>query len=245
MNNLSLEVCVFSITDALLAQDAGADRVELCSAFNEGGLTPSPGTMVVIRGQLDIELYVMIRPRGGDFCYDVNEFKQMHIDIDFAKSFGAVGVVFGILKPDGHVDVERVTKLVNRAAPMKVTFHRAFDYTADPFAALEDIIKCGCTRILTSGQKPTAPEGYDLIKELVERADGRIRIMAGSGLTPENAKQFAEIGADVHFSAKKLIDSKMTYRNEYTPCMQTSIMPDYKLVKVDEEKIQQMVKCIK
>ena len=246
MNHPELEICVFSVDSAMAAQKAGADRVELCSGYTEGGLTPSAGAIRMARKQLHIECYIMIRPRGGDFCYNDSEFEQMYHDIEYAKSCGVDGVVVGILQPNGHVNMVRTHDLVHFAAPLKVTFHRAFDLAADPFRALDDIVVCGCHRILTSGQKATAPEGLETIRELAKHAAGRIEIMAGSGVNPDNAHKLIEAGVQaLHFSAKKLIHSKMTYRNPAVPIMQADAMSDYELIAVDEEKIRKMAEMMR
>ena len=241
MSYPELEICVFSIESAISAQRAGADRVELCSCFIEGGLTPSAGTIRMVRKMLDIECYVMIRPRGGDFCYSDLEFEQMHYDIEYAKSCGMDGVVFGALQPNGHVNIARTRELLQHASPLKVTFHRAFDLALDPFRALDDIAACGCHRILTSGQKATAPEGLETIRKLVLHSAGRIDIMAGSGLNPDNAHEFINAGVQaLHFSAKTVKPSRMTYRNQAVPITQSVTMSDYDLLAVDEEKIRKM-----
>ena len=244
MNYPELEICVFSVESAISAQKFGADRVELCSCFTEGGLTPSAGTIRMVRKQLEIECYVMIRPRGGDFCYSDTEFEQMHHDIEFAKSCGVDGVVLGVLQPNGHVNIARTRELVQHASPLKVTFHRAFDLALDPFRALDDIAVCGCRRILTSGQKATAMEGLETIRKLVLHSAGRIDIMAGSGLTPDNARKFIDAGVQaLHFSAKTIKPSRMTYRKPAVTMTQASTMPDYELLAVDEEKIRKMAQC--
>ena len=245
MSYPELEICVYTVEAAVTAQKAGAGRVELCSGFAEGGLTPSAGTIKMVRKLLNIEFYVMIRPRGGDFCYTDTEFEQMHHDIEYAKSCGVDGVVLGALQPNGHVNITRTLELVQHAAPLKVTFHRAFDFVVNPFRALDDLVICGCSRILTSGQKATALEGLDNIKKLVIHSAGRIDIMAGSGVNPENARKFIDAGVQaLHFSAKKINQGRMIYRNPAVPIMQTEMMSDYDLVGVDEEKIRKMVKII-
>ena len=236
-----LEICVFSVEAAIAAQRAGADRVELCSGFAEGGLTPSAGTIRMTRKLLNIDVYVMIRPRGGDFCYSETELEQMHYDIEFAKTCGADGLVLGVLQPGGHVNIVRTRELVQHASPLKVTFHRAFDLAFDPLRALEDIVFCGCRRILTSGQKATAIEGLDTIAKLASLSAGRIDIMAGSGVNPDNAREFINVGVQaLHFSAKTIKPSRMTYRNVAAPIMQAGAMSDYELICVDEEKIRKM-----
>ena len=242
MNHPELEICVFSVESAMTAQKAGAGRVELCSGFAEGGLTPSAGAIRMVRKLLNIECYVMIRPRGGDFCYSDIEFEQMHHDIEYAKSCGVDGVVLGALQPNGHVNISRTRELVQHASPLKVTFHRAFDLTIDPLRALDDIVVCGCCRILTSGQKATAVEGLDVIRKLVNYSAGRIDIMAGSGVHPENAHQFIEAGVQaLHFSAKKLKAGRMIYRNPEVPIMQAGAMSDNDLITVDKDIIRKMI----
>ena len=246
MKNPELEICVFSVESAISAQKAGADRVELCSGFAEGGLTPSAGTIRLVRKLLNIQCFVMIRPRGGDFCYSDTEIEQMHRDIEYAKSCGADGVVLGVLQPNGHVNITRTRELVQNAAPLQVTFHRAFDLVVNPFRALDDIVVCGCCRILTSGLKATALDGLDTIRKLVDYSARRIDIMAGGGVHPDNVQNFINAGVDaVHFSAKKLIPSKMKFRNKYVPIMQADAMSDYDLIAVDEDKIRKMVEIIR
>ncbi|MCW3089566.1 MAG: copper homeostasis protein CutC [Ferruginibacter sp.] len=200
----------------MLAQSAGAHRIELCDNPGEGGTTPSYGFIKAARKILKIELYPIIRPRGGDFLYSEAEFEIMKSDISICKTLGCDGVVIGMLHMDGTVDAERCLQLVDLAAPLGVTFHRAFDRASDPFKALEDIISIGCRRILTSGQKPTAPQGADLIAALVKQAAGRISIMPGSGIRSDNIMAIAEkTGAvEFHSSARTFIESRMQYKNE-------------------------------
>ena len=164
---------------------------------------------------LSIPFHVIIRPRRGDFLYTEPEFELMRYDIEFAKSAGAKGVVIGILEPDGTIDVDRTRVLVELARPLEVTFHRAFDMTADPYRALDDLIHLGVDTLLTSGQQPTAEQGLSLISELVKQAKGQIHIMPGSGINPNNIRAIIEnSGAqEFHFSGKKSADSPMQYRN--------------------------------
>ena len=246
MTGTELEICVYSVEAAIAAQKADADRVELCSGFTEGGLTPGAGAIRMVRKLLNIECYVMIRPRGGDFCYSDTELQQMHHDIEYAKSCGVDGVVLGVLQPNGHVNIIRTRELVQHATPLKVTFHRAFDLTANPFQALDDLVVCGCCRILTSGQKATAEQGLDVIRKLVSYSAGRMDIMAGSGVNTENACKLIETGVHaLHFSAKKIIPSRMMYRNPAVPIMQKDQISDYGLVGIDEEKIRRMTEIIR
>ena len=232
-----LEICCFSLESCLTAQKAGANRVELCGGMFEGGTTPSAGLIRLARQNLNIKLYVMIRPRGGDFCYSDSEFEVMKADILTAKNCGADGVVFGILNPDGSVDKTRTSELVNLTKPLKVTFHRAFDVAENPFQALEDIIACGCERILTSGQKNTAIEGIDLLKTLVKKSQNRIEIMAGSGVNAQNAQQFLNIGVHaLHLTGKGIQESKMTFRKPDLSMTNSSLSSEYEVYEADLEK---------
>jgi len=180
----------FSTTAAAVA--GGADRVELCANLAEGGTTPSLGTIRKCREKFSVQLYPIIRPRGGDFLYSADEFAVMMEDVLLCKSLGCDGVVIGILLQDGTIDRDRTARLTDAAYPMGVTFHRAFDRAADPFAALETIIDCGCERILTSGQQPAVTEGVRLVASLQEKANERIIIMPGSGVRKENIRMLAE-----------------------------------------------------
>lgn len=213
--HIIFEACVDSVESAVAAQEGGADRVELCADLLEGGCTPSAGTVKLARQRLGIRMHVIIRPRGGDFCYSGTEFQAMGMDVDFARESGADGVVIGILREDGTVDAQRTGELVRRARPMAVTFHRAFDMTGEPFAALEALVSLGIDRVLTSGQEATAFEGADLIAELVARAAGRIIIMPGGGITERNAPRIvARTGVrEVHAAALSTVDGPMRYRN--------------------------------
>lgn len=234
-----IEVCTFSLDACRAAQRGGADRIELCAAMYEGGITPSAATICMARELLEIELYVMIRPRGGDFLYSEEEFELMKRDIVFAGEQKADGVVVGLLKADGRVDVERLRELVELAAPMKVTFHRAFDMTRDYREALEDVIAGGCYRILTSGLHNTAPEGVEVLRELVMQAAGRIRIMAGSGVSADNAEVLLEAGVDaLHLSGKAFRDSGMVYRNPAVSMGGVPGISEYEIVYCDEEKVR-------
>ncbi len=209
-----LEVCVDSLESAVDAQVAGAHRIELCSNLYEGGTTPSYGTIASVRNNLSIDLYILVRPRGSDFLYSDPEFDIIRRDIDACGEAGANGVVLGILKQDGDVDVERTAKLIEYSRPMKVTFHRAFDMCRDPVKGLEDVILTGAERILTSGQKNAAPEGSALIADLVRLAGDRIIIMPGGGLNETNIKDIAQTSgaSEFHLTGRKIINSEMFYR---------------------------------
>ncbi len=208
-----LEIAVFNIESALLAAEAGADRLELCENPLEGGTTPSYGTLKTVKEKISIPVFPIIRPRGGDFLYSDAEFASIQQDIRLCKELGYEGVVIGLLFPDGSIDIERTTQLVQLAYPMDVTFHRAFDRCKDPLQGLEDTIACGCTRILTSGQVPNAMDGKELLKQLVEKADDRIIIMPGSGVRSSNIKELADYtgAVELHSSARKNIPSAMQF----------------------------------
>jgi len=208
-----LEICCANIASALNAQAGGADRIELCDNLWEGGTTPSFGMFKVLRQELKIQIFVLIRPRGGDFLYSDAEFKVMLQDIYLAKELGADGIVSGILKADGTVDCDRTTALIEAASPLPFTFHRAFDCSRDLNEALEDIIFCGAKRILTSGGKNSVAEGIELLKELNKQAAGRIIILPGGGINSQNIQSIKEKTGctEFHLSAKKLSKSDMLY----------------------------------
>lgn len=210
-----LEVIAFNIASCKIAQESGADRIELCVNPHEGGTTPSYGMIAESRKATSIQLFPIIRPRGGDFLYTDEEFQSMLHDIEICKNLNCDGVVIGMLNADGNIDMNRSSKLMEAAGSMQVTFHRAFDRVKDPFNALEQIISLGCKRILTSGLKPNVNEGADLLSELVHAAGDRITIMPGSGVRAENIIHLAKVtGAkSFHSSARKLVDSEMIYTN--------------------------------
>jgi copper homeostasis protein len=237
---MTLEICANSLASAVAAQNGGAQRIELCENLNEGGTTPSYGTIKKVCEEIQIRVYVLIRPRAGDFFYSPAEFEIMKEDILNCKALGCDGVVIGLLDQDGNVDRERTKELVDLASPMGVTFHRAFDSCNNGFRALEDIIYCGCERILTSGMKNTAIEGLVFLKELVEKAANRIVIMPGSGVNEDNILELITTtkAQEYHTSAKAPIKSMMKYHN---PSIQTM----GKLVEVsNEETIRRIVKLM-
>jgi copper homeostasis protein len=210
-----LEVIAFDILSCQLAADNGADRIELCSNPHEGGTTPSYGMMKAARKSTHIQVFPIIRPRGGDFLYTQEEFEAMKDDIKAAQDIGCEGVVIGILNNNGDIDVERCQELVATAQGLEVTFHRAFDRVRNPEISLEQIIAMGCKRILSSGLRPTASEGSDVLKSLVLQSNGRIKIMPGSGVRADNIVQLAKYtGAFCfHSSARKTLESQMLYFN--------------------------------
>jgi copper homeostasis protein len=213
-NKLTLEICVDSLESAVAAERGGAQRIELCSALSEGGITPSAGLLRAVRKRLSIDICVMIRPRGGDFCYSDMEFEQMQEEIGLAREAGASGVVFGVLDRAGRVDAKRTRQLVDCAAPLPVTFHRAFDMTRDLPAALEAIIDSGASRLLSSGGASNVTSGMRMLKKIVKLAGDRIVIMPGSGIRPENIAAIAEAtgATEFHTSARVFQPSPMRYR---------------------------------
>ncbi len=211
------EICVDSVKGVRAAKEAGAHRVELCANLLEGGTTPSRGMIHEARKVEGIGLHVIIRPRGGDFLYDEDEFAVMQSDIEAAKAEGANGVVIGLLKPDGTIDAERTRELITRARPLSVTFHRAFDMASDPFAALETLIGLGIDRVLTSGQDASVLEGLPLIAELIRRAGKRIIVMPGGGITKRNVDRIVA-GAkprEIHFAALESKAGGMQFRRDH------------------------------
>lgn len=211
-----LEVCAGDIESVKAASAGGAQRVELCSALADGGVTPS---IAFIRSAVEVPgvaVRVLIRPRGGDFLYSDDEVKMMVDDIVAARHAGVQGVVIGALTPSGNIDIESCRKMIAAAEGLNVTFHRAFDLCKEPMKALDEIIEMGCNRILTSGQAASALEGVGLLRALNERAAGRLSIMPGGGVSPLNAAEILSLTGchEIHASARKTIESKMHYRKE-------------------------------
>jgi copper homeostasis protein len=208
-----LEVAVFSYEGALLAEQAGADRIELCENPLEGGTTPSYGYLKKVIEHISIPVFPIIRPRGGDFLYSKDEWEIVLQDIQICKELGFPGIVTGSLTSDGSIHEEQLKRAIEVAGSMQVTFHRAFDRVANPLQAVEQIIACGCSRILTSGGKPTAPEGIEMIRQLVTQAGEHIIIMPGSGVRSTNLAELMRItGAkEYHSSARTISASEMQY----------------------------------
>lgn len=231
--SFELEVIAFDLFSCLVAENAGAHRIELCANPHEGGTTPSFGMMRMSRKATSIQLFPIIRPRGGDFLYDKAEFLSMIEDIKIAKNEGCDGVVIGMLKKDGAIDIDACHDLIHHANGMEVTFHRAFDRVNDQQKALEDIIKLGCTRILTSGGYPTAMEGKDQLQQLVSLADNRIKIMVGSGIRSSNIKEIqSHTKASVfHASARKTVSSMMNYQH-------ASMHEQLEKISIDEQEVR-------
>jgi len=238
MNNI-LELAVFNIQSALIAATGGADRIEVCENYANGGTTPSYGILKTVREKVSIPAFVMICPRAGDFLYTDEEFEVIKKDIAICKKLGFDGIVCGILNIDGTIDQDRTAQLIELAYPLEFTFHRAFDRCKDPFNALEDLIEYGCDRILTSGQQPNVLEGKSLIKQLIEKADDRITILPGGGLRSSNVAELkAFTGAvEFHTSAKKVLHTKMRFIN-------SAMNDDTDQISVDVDEIQRIKSMI-
>jgi copper homeostasis protein len=239
---MKLEIVVYNIESALKAQEGGADRIELCDNPGEGGTTPSFGIIEIVRGNVSLDLFVMIRPRGGDFCYTSWEFHSMKRDIWQCQKASVDGIVFGILTPDGRIDKKRCKELIDKARPLKVTCHRAFDMARDPFEALEDCIEVGFDRILTAGQQAQASKGAELIGELIKKANGRIAIMPGSGVNEDTVERIIQISkaTEIHFSAVGSRPSLMEYKNADIAGMGSDQGSEFLVRTVDPERIRKM-----
>lgn len=240
---VKIEICAGSLRSALNAQQGGAYRVELCDNLKEGGTTPSFGMLLLARKNLNIKLFPIIRPRGGDFFYTDLEFEVMKADVEQCRDLGCDGVVFGILKKDGSVDVERCLELKQAAGNLGTTFHRAFDRCRDPFVALEEIIEMGFERILTSGMENSAVKGASLISKLVEQAKGRISVMPGAGVRPENLKELIALtgATEFHTSAKGVFESEMIFRDVRTG----SYEEEFLIEQTDVEMVKALIKIAK
>ena len=216
---ITLEICLESIDSVVASDRGGAQRVELCANLLEGGTTPSAGTIRAARENSKIAINVMIRPRGGDFLYTDAEFASMQHDVQIAKDLGADGIVLGLLQADGTIDVERTRQLVELAAPLPVTFHRAIDVSRDLLEALEDVIATGSKRVLTSGGQPSVVEGAAMVAKMIEKAKDRIIVMPGCGITPDNVLSILETtGAkEVHIALEEETPSNMSFRKSEIP----------------------------
>jgi copper homeostasis protein len=239
-----IEACVDSVESAVAAEKGGAARVELCAALLEGGLTPSAGAIALARAKLGIGLQVIIRPRSGDFLYSESEHEVMLEDVESTKRLGADGVVIGALDKEGRVDVSKTRALVERARPMSVTFHRAFDMARDPFEALETLVDMGVDRILTSGQEESAVAGLDLLRELVQRASDRIVIMPGGNIHERNIEKILREtkASELHVTGFAEVASDMTFRNPRVYMGGLLRPPEYTRSVTDEGRIATLVR---
>lgn len=229
-----LEIAVFNMSSALLAAEAGADRLELCENPEEGGTTPSFAALQIAMEKISIPVFPIIRPRGGDFLYDDTEVEMIKRDLLLCKQMGFQGAVIGLLKKDGSIDTDQTSRLVEWSYPMEITFHRAFDRAKDPIRSLTDIIQSGCSRLLTSGQRPNVGDGLDLVQTLVQKGGEDIIIMPGSGVRTELMDALLKTGAtEFHSSARKRQGSAMDFE---VPQMAESL----DTLSVDTIEIKQM-----
>lgn len=246
---INIEICLTGIESALAAQAGGADRIELCDNLAQGGTTPSLGLMTEVRQRLNIAVHVIIRPRGGDFCYSEAEFAVMRHDVLAAKEIGVDGLVLGILRPDGTIDKPRCRELIEQARPLSITFHRAFDMTPDPFAALGDLLELGVDRLLTSGQARTAVQGKNLIRDLQQRAGERLTIMAGGGVSAQNAPELlAATGIrELHAgsSCTELVPSQMTFQNPNLVMGNDADASEYVMPQVTARRVRELVTAVR
>ncbi len=240
MVNYILEACVDSVESAIAASKGGASRLELCSNLIIGGTTPSQWLLKEIRNYTDIKVNVLIRPRFGDFCYSNYEFNIIKEEVQMFKELGANGVVLGILRPDGTLNMEQIEVLMKLSKGMEVTLHRAFDVCVNPYEALEQAKQLGINTILTSGQKNTCIAGSGLIKELIDKSQGKIDILVGGGIDASVIREIAPIthAKAYHMSGKVNIDSAMIFRKEDVTMGQPFIS-EYEIWKTDEEKIRE------
>ncbi|MCE5344899.1 MAG: copper homeostasis protein CutC [Bacteroidales bacterium] len=244
---MKVEICVENIESALNAQNAGADRIELCSNLVEGGTTPSYGTIASVRDKLTIDINVIIRPRSGDFIYSDLEYDIMRREIDICGECGINGIVLGILLSEGSVDVDRTAKLIESARPMSVTFHRAFDMCSDPVLGLKDVIYSGADRLLTSGQKENAREGAELIRDLIVQANDKIIIMPGGGITESNIEWIARnTGAkEFHSTCRTVVDGEMIFRKQGISMGNGPDSMEFSRKIADPEKIKNIINILR
>lgn len=235
-----LEICCYSLECALSAQRNGADRIELCAAPKEGGLTPSLGVLKSVRQHVTIPVHPIIRPRGGDFCYSDGEFAAILEDVRTVRELGFPGLVTGVLDEDGNVDIPRMAQIMAAAGPLAVTFHRAFDMCANPLKALNNLRDLGVARVLTSGQKSDAVQGLSIIMELIAQTDA-INIMAGAGVRAANLQQLLNAGVlEVHSSAGAWQTSPMRYRNQGLSMSSDAHADEYSRYVVDGAAVAEM-----
>ncbi|MCW3117597.1 MAG: copper homeostasis protein CutC [Chitinophagaceae bacterium] len=238
-----IEIATSDFLTTKSAVDGGADRIELCANLAEGGTTPSYGHILQCRKAFEVLLYPIIRPRGGDFLFSDEEFVIMLQDVKLCKQSGCDGVVTGLLNTDGSVDIKRTSQLIDAAYPLGVTFHRAFDRCRDPFEAMEQLIRIGCERILTSGQKPSAPDAVDVIAELNKIADERIIIMPGSGVRKENIKMIADKTGctEFHTSLRGKTRSSMEFVHPAFAASEESYVNNY----IDADDVREFRNALK
>ncbi len=242
-NEIVIEVCATSLMSAIAAEKGGAKRIELCDNISEGGTTPSSGLIKLAKENLNLDVCVLIRPRGGDFLYNDYEFDLMKNDIQIAKDFGADGVVTGILDMNGEVDIKRMQELINIARPMQFVFHRAFDMCADPIFSLNQLIELNIDRLLTSGQQNKAIDGAGLIKTLIDQAEGKIDIMPGSGINTQNFIDLknATGAKSFHLTGRSLVKGNMFFKQDKVLLNDFNHNSDYEWLETNSNIIKQIV----
>lgn len=240
-----LEVCADSAQSAIAAQKGGAGRIELCADLVVGGTSPSQALFKQVRKYTDLKIRTLLRPRFGDFCYDEYEFQVIKEEVEMFRDLGADGVVIGILRPDGSLNMEQMEELVKAAGGIGITLHRAFDVCRDPYEALEQSISLGIDTILTSGQKSSAWEGRDLLADLMKKSAGRIDILAGAGISPDVIKKLAPCTGirSFHMSGKVVKDSRMEFRREGVP-MGIPGFSEFDIWQTDEDNVRRAVKVL-
>lgn len=235
-----LEVCCFSVGCALTAEQAGADRIELCASQCEGGLTPSYGTLSLVRDRVMIPVHPIVRPRSGDFCYSAIDFMVIKRDIAQIRDMGFPGVVVGMLDEEGHIDLPRMRELMQLAGDMAITFHRAFDMCQNPMVALEQLTQLGVARILTSGQQQNAELGLSLLRDLLHASQGPV-IMAGAGVRMSNLHKFVDIGIqELHSSAGYAVPSTLRYRKAGVTLCSDNAFDEFSHYCVDADMVEAM-----
>jgi copper homeostasis protein len=244
--NILIEACVDAIDAALEAERGGAGRLELCGELLQGGVTPSAGLIGAVRERVKIPLFVLIRPRTGDFLYSADERDVMLRDIAMAKSLGADGVVIGALTANGDVDADTIRKLIDAARPMQVTFHRAFDFARDQGAAMNDLLALGVDRVLTSGGATNAMEGAASLKRLVARADGAMTILAGGSITASNVADVVRLSGvhEVHLRAAVRVESAMKHRRRGVTLARPQAPDDYERVVAGADEVSRVVRAL-
>lgn len=245
VRKIKIEVCCYNVESALSAKNAGVERIELCDNFQEGGTTPSIGTIQYIKNQIEIDVFVIIRPRGGDFLYTSAEFEVIKNDVKAAISAGCDGIVSGFLMANGRIDIFRTKEILNLCGEIPFTFHRAFDLTPDPFEALEELTEIGVRRVLTSGQRSNVSEGKELLKKLNKQADGRIIILPGGGINSENVMDLVNHTgvSEIHLSGKRFFNSQMSFIRKDVPMNTNAIIREDQILKSDQKIIEE-IKCL-
>lgn len=243
IGKMILEVCCGNLESIRSAIDGGADRVEVCCALGEGGLTPSLGYMVKAMA-MGIPVRILIRPRRGDFCYTAEELAAMSYDISFADANGVDGIVIGALTPEGDIDTRAMEQLISNVQGSKIIFHRAFDLCRNPEEALETLIDLGCHGVLTSGQRSDAMAGAENLRRIVDQAAGRIEIIAGCGVNVGNVEEIIRVSGvrEVHSSCSEKVDSRMVYRRQDVKMGNSA--DEYSYTVTDENKVRELRRII-